>query len=139
MPATQENLIIGSQEGRVLTLSLNRPQALNALNTALLIELSGLLQAADANADIGAVVITGNQKAFAAGADVKEMATMNAIDLHRDPRVQAWADIARFSKPMIAAVNGLDTFQFVDHLRVAVLPVVCVCVRFAVDAVWFFF
>lgn len=106
MSATQENLVIGSQEGRVLTLSLNRPQALNALNTALLIELSGLLQAADANADIGVVVITGNQKAFAAGADVKEMATMNAIDLHRDPRVQAWTDIARFSKPMIAAVNG---------------------------------
>jgi len=106
MSAAQEKLVIGTQQGRVLTLTLNRPQALNALNTALLIELSGQLQAADTNEDIGAVVITGNQKDFAAGADVKEMATMNAIDLHRDPRVQAWADIARFSKPIIAAVNG---------------------------------
>ena len=101
-----ENLILSEQQGRVLTLTLNRPQALNALNTALLLQLAEQLSAADSNDDIGAVVITGSQKAFAAGADVKEMAQLNAIDLHRDPRVQAWADIARFSKPIIAAVNG---------------------------------
>ena len=106
MSADQENLVIGTQEGRVLTLTLNRPQALNALNTALLMDLASQLEAADTNPEVGAVVITGNKKAFAAGADVKEMAQLNAIDLHRDPRVQAWASIARFSKPIIAAVNG---------------------------------
>jgi len=100
------NLVIRSQADRVLTLTLNRPHALNALNTALLMELAGLLRSADKDDTVGAVVITGNQKAFAAGADVKEMASMNATDLHRDPRVQAWADIGRFKKPVIAAVNG---------------------------------
>ena len=73
-----ENLILSEQQGRVLTLTLNRPQALNALNTALLLQLAEQLAAADSNAEIGAVVITGSQKAFAAGADVKEMAQLNA-------------------------------------------------------------
>jgi enoyl-CoA hydratase len=104
---TETNLLLEQQHGALLTLQLNRPAVHNALNTQLLLSLAQRLRQADADNQIKAVVITGNQKAFAAGADIKEMAPHNAITLHQDPRVTAWSDIGAFSKPMLAAVNGL--------------------------------
>ncbi|NVK43717.1 MAG: enoyl-CoA hydratase/isomerase family protein, partial [Oceanospirillaceae bacterium] len=99
-------LLTETPKDGVLTLRLNRPDALNALNTALLAELAELLDAATSNDDIRAVVITGNERAFAAGADVREMADLDAVGVMQDPRPRHWARIAAFPKPLIAAVNG---------------------------------
>ncbi|MCP4597752.1 2,3-dehydroadipyl-CoA hydratase PaaF [Neptuniibacter sp.] len=100
------NLIVGEPTKGVLTITLNRPEALNALNTKLLEELADLLQEVESNADVRAVVITGSRKAFAAGADVREMATLDAVGVLKDPRVDHWKRITAFKKPIIAAVNG---------------------------------
>jgi len=100
------NLIVGEPIKGVLTVTLNRPEALNALNTKLLEELADLLQEVESNADVRAVVITGSRKAFAAGADVREMATLDAVGVLKDPRVDHWKRITAFKKPIIAAVNG---------------------------------
>lgn len=100
------NLIVGEPIKGVLTITLNRPEALNALNTKLLEELADLLQEVESNADVRAVVITGSRKAFAAGADVREMATLDAVGVLKDPRVDHWKRITAFKKPIIAAVNG---------------------------------
>lgn len=100
------NLLITEPNKGVLLLTLNRPQALNALNTALLGELSAALDAAEANPDIRAVVLTGSERAFAAGADINEMAARDLVGIFEDPRVAHWQRIARFPKPIIAAING---------------------------------
>lgn len=94
------------QNQRVLTLTLNRPAARNALNNALLEQLAQALQTAQNDDAIGAVVITGNEFFFAAGADLKEMASRDMPATLSDPRPQLWARIERFNKPLLAAVNG---------------------------------
>ncbi len=103
---TFETILLDKQEG-VGLITLNRPEALNALNAKLLSELSDVLLALDADDDIGAVVITGSEKAFAAGADIKEMSTLSFADILKEDR---FADIngafARLRKPVIAAVAG---------------------------------
>ncbi len=104
--STPTNLKVSEPTKGVLTITLHRPEALNALNTKLLEELADQLRDAQANADIKAVVITGSAKAFAAGADVREMATLDAVGVLRDPRVDHWKNITGFKKPLIAAVNG---------------------------------
>lgn len=98
--------LLSQQSGRVLTLTLNRPQARNALNNALLTLIAEALEAAQQDESIGAVVITGNERFFAAGADLKEMASRDMPATLNDPRPQLWARIERFPKPLIAAVNG---------------------------------
>ncbi|WP_447044760.1 2,3-dehydroadipyl-CoA hydratase PaaF [Vreelandella sp. H-I2] len=103
MPNT---LIINPPLGGVLCIKLNRPDALNALNTQLLAELADTLSDADNDEKVRAVVITGNAKAFAAGADIKEMAERDLVGMLEDPRQHHWAAITRFRKPIIAAVNG---------------------------------
>ncbi|WLH37938.1 2,3-dehydroadipyl-CoA hydratase [Pseudomonas sp. FP2196] len=90
----------------VRLITLQRPQALNALNTELLSELAAELCAAEADPDTRAVVITGSRKAFAAGADIKEMAERDLVGILNDPRQASWQTVTRFSKPLIAAVNG---------------------------------
>lgn len=87
-------------------LTLNRPAARNALNTALVDEIATTLEQWDADPTVRAVVITGGDTVFAAGADIKEMADKDAVALLQDTRPQHWARIRRFSKPLIAAVNG---------------------------------
>lgn len=87
-------------------LTLHRPAARNALNTALLDQIASTLEAWDADPAIRAVVITGGDTVFAAGADIKEMADKDAVALLQDARPKHWARIRRFSKPLIAAVNG---------------------------------
>ena len=100
------NLIVQAPADGVRLITLHRPQALNALNTALLEELAAELHAADQDPQIRAVVITGSRKAFAAGADINEMAQRDLVGILDDPRVLHWQRIAGFGKPLIAAVNG---------------------------------
>ena len=103
---TYENIIV-SNEGRVGLITLNRPKALNALNDALMDELGAALLAFDANEDIGAIVITGSEKAFAAGADIAAMATWSYMDVYKSDYItRNWETLRRIRKPVIAAVSG---------------------------------
>ncbi|HEK0907739.1 TPA: 2,3-dehydroadipyl-CoA hydratase [Pseudomonas putida] len=100
------NLVVQAPADGVRLITLHRPQALNALNTELLAELADELDAAAHDEHTRAVVITGNRKAFAAGADINEMAKRDLVGILNDPRVAHWQRIAAFPKPLIAAVNG---------------------------------
>ncbi|MCW5725500.1 MAG: enoyl-CoA hydratase [Maricaulaceae bacterium] len=94
-------------EGRVGVITLDRPEALNALCDALTTELAGALAKFEADPDIGCVVLTGSKKAFAAGADIKELQGRDFIGLYlNDPFEKTWEAVARFRKPIIAAVSG---------------------------------
>jgi enoyl-CoA hydratase len=103
---TYETLLVET-DGGVTLVRLNRPQALNALNAAILTDLIGMLDAAEADAAVGCVVITGSNRAFAAGADIKEMADKSYAEMFRG---DVFAPVARrfeaFRKPVIAAVAG---------------------------------
>jgi enoyl-CoA hydratase len=101
-----EDIVVGPAQSRVQLLSLNRPAARNALRTRTLAELAAALGTAAEDDGIGAVVITGSDKVFAAGADLKEMAGKGPIELLADARPRHWRSIATFPKPLIAAVNG---------------------------------
>ncbi|SFC28822.1 enoyl-CoA hydratase [Flexibacter flexilis DSM 6793] len=90
----------------VALVSLNRPKELNALNLQLMSELRDAIQALDANPEVRAIVITGNEKAFAAGADIKQMAGKNTIDMLLADQFATWEAIRRCKKPLIAAVSG---------------------------------
>ncbi|WAB91274.1 2,3-dehydroadipyl-CoA hydratase [Pseudomonas citronellolis] len=103
MPRT---LAAQAPEDGVRLITLQRPEALNALNTELLGELAAELGAAERDAETRVVVITGSRKAFAAGADIKEMAERDLVGILDDPRVAHWQRITAFAKPLIAAVNG---------------------------------
>ncbi|MFH1634555.1 MAG: enoyl-CoA hydratase-related protein, partial [Chloroflexota bacterium] len=98
--------IIPETIGRVGLIRLNRPKALNALNNTLLTELMDMLDVFDADDNIGAVVITGSEKAFAAGADIKQMATASAVEMLRSEFIPAFDRIRGIRKPIIAAVSG---------------------------------
>ncbi|MEL6437029.1 MAG: enoyl-CoA hydratase [Pseudomonadota bacterium] len=98
--------IITEKRGKVLLVTLNRPKALNALNGQIAVDLAKALGDAEADHKIAAVVITGSEKAFAAGADIKEMADMEFADAYVDDAFAIWEQITNFRKPMIAAVSG---------------------------------
>jgi len=98
--------IIVERRGRVGIVRLNRPQALNALNATLRNELLGAAEAFDADADVGCILITGSDKAFAAGADIKEMADKSYIDIFRADYAADYERLTRVRKPVIAAVAG---------------------------------
>jgi enoyl-CoA hydratase len=98
--------ILTEQRGRVGLIRLNRPQALNALNAQLNDELGQAVAAFDADAGIGCILITGSEKAFAAGADIKEMASMSAVEAFMDDFAGTWDAVARARKPVVAAVAG---------------------------------
>ncbi|WP_322054911.1 enoyl-CoA hydratase [Paraburkholderia bannensis] len=101
-----ENILVETR-GKVGLITLNRPKALNALNDALMDELGVALKAFDADEDIGAIVITGSEKAFAAGADVGMMATYSFMDVYKgDYITRNWETIRSIRKPIIAAVAG---------------------------------
>lgn len=87
-------------------LTLNRPEHKNALRTSLLSEIAAVLETAGTDINVRAVVITGGDTVFAAGADINEMAQMSALDAACDVRPSLWARIRAFEKPLIAAVNG---------------------------------
>ena len=99
--------IIVDIDDHVALIKLNRPDALNALNTALLSELSTALEDADANDKVRCIVITGSEKAFAAGADIKEMSEMSFGEVYSVNLFADFSDrITRIRKPIIAAVSG---------------------------------
>jgi enoyl-CoA hydratase len=100
-------LIKVEQKGRVGLITLNRPKQLNALSPQLMQELGAALQACDGNEGIGAIVITGNEKAFAAGADIAAMKDYSYTDAYlADYITRDWEHIRRIRKPVIAAVAG---------------------------------
>jgi enoyl-CoA hydratase len=94
------------REPLVALIELNRPKELNALNFQLMTELLSALQQLDRNDQVRAIVLTGNEKAFAAGADIKEMADKSAIEMHLQDRFTTWDQIRKTKKPIIAAVSG---------------------------------
>jgi enoyl-CoA hydratase len=98
--------IVVQTRGRVGIIRLNRPQALNALNVTLKNELLAAAEAFDADAGIGCIVMTGSDKAFAAGADIKEMAGRSYIDVFGADYAADYERLARVRKPIIAAVAG---------------------------------
>ncbi|MEN8173085.1 MAG: enoyl-CoA hydratase-related protein [Chloroflexota bacterium] len=98
--------IITESIDRVGLIRLNRPEALNALNSVMLTELMQALEAFDADKNIGAMVITGNEKVFAAGADIKEMSTASAVEMLKSDFIPAFDRIRAIKKPVIAAVSG---------------------------------
>ena len=102
---TYQNIIVETK-GRVGIIRLNRPQALNALNQALIDELTQAIDAFDADDKIGCLLITGSDKAFAAGADIKEMADKTFIEAYLGNFVSNWNRVAHARKPIVAAVAG---------------------------------
>ena len=98
--------IIVETRGRVGVIRLNRPQALNALNIALKDELLAAVEGLDADAGIGCILIAGSDKAFAAGADIKEMADKSYIDIFSADYAADYERLARVRKPIVAAVAG---------------------------------
>ena len=100
-----QNIIVETR-GKLGLVTLNRPQALNALNEALIAELNDALAGFESNPEIGCTVITGSEKAFAAGADVKEMAGKTYVDAYLGRFLDGWTRISETRKPIIAAVSG---------------------------------
>jgi enoyl-CoA hydratase len=98
--------ILVETRGKVGLITLNRPQALNALNSTLMGEVNQALDGFEADATIGCVVITGSEKAFAAGADIKEMQHLSFPQTYIDDFVTSWDRIASRRKPIVAAVAG---------------------------------
>ena len=98
--------ILLEHHGRVGLITLNRPQALNALNAQLVSEVNHALDGLEADANIGCIVITGSKKAFAAGADIKEMAELTYPQIYLDDLFSDSDRVANRRKPIIAAVNG---------------------------------
>lgn len=100
-----ENIIVETLGG-VGLIRLNRPSALNALNSALLVDLNTALASFDQDKKVGAIVITGSEKAFAAGADIKEMQNLEFADMYLSDFIADWEKVPRIRKPIIAAVAG---------------------------------
>lgn len=90
----------------VAHIQLNRPKELNALNLELMMELRDALKMLDADDNVRAIVISGNEKAFAAGADIKQMAGKTAMDMYNIDQFSTWDTIKKTKKPLIAAVSG---------------------------------
>ena len=102
-----ETFVLTETRGRVGWITLNRPKALNALNDALMDQLGAALLAFDADDDIGAIVLTGSEKAFAAGADITAMKDWSYMDVHRNDFItRNWETIKLVRKPVVAAVAG---------------------------------
>ena len=105
LTVSYENILVEKADG-VGVITLNRPKALNALNSPLVHELADALDAFESDDAIGAIVITGSEKAFAAGADIKEMQPRSFIDWYLKEQLASWDKAARCRKPVIAAVAG---------------------------------
>ena len=104
---TYELINVTTEAGKVGVITLNRPKQLNALNSQLMVELGQALKAFDADPAIGCMIITGSEKAFAAGADIGAMATYTFADVYRDDYItRDWETIRSVRKPVIAAVSG---------------------------------
>jgi enoyl-CoA hydratase len=98
--------ILVETKGKVGIVRLNRPQALNALNAQMCADLTSALDAFEADDNVICIIVTGSEKAFAAGADIKEMSTKSYMDLFNADFPASWERVARTRKPLIAAVSG---------------------------------
>ncbi|CAD7051905.1 enoyl-CoA hydratase [Pseudorhizobium endolithicum] len=98
--------LLTETRGNVGLITLNRPKALNALNSTVMRELSEALKAFDSDPSIGAVVLAGSEKAFAAGADIKEMQAVDFVDAFVGDFLGGWEAVAATRKPIVAAVSG---------------------------------
>ncbi len=98
--------VLVDRDGPVGVVTLNRPRVLNALSPALIVELSDALARFDADPEVRAVVLTGGPRVFAAGADIGDMSERSPVDQLQRDQTGRWGVITRFSKPLIAAVNG---------------------------------
>src|SRR2546430_16839981 len=108
MTGGQYTNILLERRGAVGIVTLNRPQALNALNAALVAEIGAAFDDLEADPAIGAIVLTGNEKAFAAGADIKEMAEKTYMQAYQEDFItRGWERVAQCRKPVVAAVGGL--------------------------------
>ena len=103
--STYETILVETR-GRVGWITLNRPEALNALNSQVMHDIVAAASAFDADPDIGAIVVTGSERAFAAGADIKEMEQKSGLEMVMDDHFGGWARFAAVRTPVIAAVAG---------------------------------
>ncbi|KAF5320746.1 hypothetical protein D9619_001360 [Psilocybe cf. subviscida] len=101
-----EYILVSRPEPSVVLVTLNRPKALNALCSPLFQELNEALKEADEDDSVGAMVLTGSERAFAAGADIKEMKDKQFADVYKNKFLEDWGKIAHLRKPLIAAVSG---------------------------------
>ncbi|CDR99420.1 probable enoyl-CoA hydratase precursor, mitochondrial [Sporisorium scitamineum] len=101
-----QNILVSSPAKGVTLITLNRPKALNALNSALFHELNEATEIADNDPEVGAIVLTGSEKAFAAGADIKEMKDKQYADAYKTNFLGHWTKLTTVRKPIIAAVSG---------------------------------
>ena len=110
LSASYNNILVSALENKnglkVGLIQLNRPEALNALNIPLMKEVVDTMENMDVDDEIGCIVLTGNARAFAAGADIKEMADATAIEMQLSNRFARWDRIRKIRKPIIAAVSG---------------------------------
>ena len=106
MPNTMSELILTRTESHVGIVTLNRPEVLNALSVEMIDRLIDALEGFDGDPDIRVIVLTGNEKAFAAGADIGEMADASVVDMYERNNLARWLRIKAIRTPMIAAVSG---------------------------------
>ncbi|KDQ27962.1 hypothetical protein PLEOSDRAFT_1040766 [Pleurotus ostreatus PC15] len=104
--ADYEHILTSKPEPTVSLITLNRPRALNALCSPLFVELNDALRKADEDPEVGAIVLTGSERAFAAGADIKEMKDKEFSDVYKNNFLENWATMTKIRKPIIAAVSG---------------------------------
>lgn len=100
-----ENILVRQEQG-VGIVQFNRPKALNALNREMMAEVMHALEQFDADPGIGCLLVTGNERAFAAGADIKEMAQATPVDMLNNPFIDYWDRLRRLGRPLVAAVSG---------------------------------
>jgi enoyl-CoA hydratase len=98
--------ILARSEGRVGIVQLNRPKVLNALNKELMAELMEALETFDQDPEIGCLIITGSERAFAAGADITQMAEATPVNMLDNPFIDYWDRLRRINKPVVAAISG---------------------------------
>jgi enoyl-CoA hydratase len=100
------DLVLVERDPPIAVVRLNRPEARNALSDALMDELVARLAELDADGDVRCIVLAGDERAFAAGADIAELAAATAVELYQAPRVARWDAIRKLSTPLVAAVSG---------------------------------
>ena len=105
VPESGKHILL-SKEPPIATVQLNRPDVLNALNHALMSELTACLEQLDSDNSVNCIVLTGNEKAFAAGADISEMSEASAVEMLTVDNFRVWDRIRKIKKPLIAAVSG---------------------------------
>lgn len=102
---TYQTLIVETKDG-IGIITLNRPEAMNALNATLIAELNAVLDRMEADNAVRAIILTGSEKAFAAGADIKEMKDKSFVEVTKNDFIAPWERVTRCRKPVIAAVAG---------------------------------